>query len=141
MNSDRAEQIRQSRERELNRAHASLPSPFTTAVVGVSFVPFWPENLLALEESWLNADVNGLRVIIVRNPSNPYDSNACEVHIPALGEDMAMVGHITKSMAARLAPELDNGTIWQGAVAGLRIHPDHLDHPGLDIRLERIVGS
>ena len=136
---NRSEQIRQSRERELTRAHAPLPSPFTTAVVGVTFTSGYPNNVLSLEEAFLNADVSGeaLSCVLIRNPDNPFDSNAIEIHVPALGKDDSMIGHITKSMAARLAPELDAGTRWQGWVSAVKIHPEHLDRPGLEVRLER----
>ncbi len=140
---DQADKTRATRERVIERMANSklaptLPARFDSAVVGVSFTPHYPENLHALEEMWFAAEMTDekLAVVIIRNPANEYDSNACEVHVPALGE-MAMVGHLPKAMAARLAPELDNDVVWQGFVSFLRIHPDHEDRPGLEISLER----
>jgi HIRAN domain len=117
-----------------------LPSPFTAKVVGVSFTAHYPENLhrlgrlLEVSES---QGVEGVTAVIVRNPDNEHDYNACEVHVPALGE-WAMIGHLPALMAARLAPELDDGGTWQGQVVEVLVHPDHDDRPGITIHLQRI---
>jgi len=133
---DRAEQ----RDREVARTgHLPMVSPFATKVVGVSFVPAFPENLHALDRSALEAERQGepLVVILVRNPANAYDANAIEVHVPALGEEWAMIGHLTRPIAARMAPEIDAGTIWRAQVESVLIHPEHLDNPGISIRCAR----
>lgn len=136
--SDRGERIREQREKEMGRTTGSLPRDFDTAVVGCTFVDSYPDNIYALEQAYLNAGLLGEPVacIIVRNPDNPYDANACEVHAPSLG-NWAMLGHLTRPIAARLAPELDAGHIWQAHVSNVRIHPDHLENPGVDIHLTR----
>lgn len=131
----------QRRDAELARSHnARIGSPFATKVVGVSFVPAYPDNLWALDRSQVEAETGGepLAAILVRNPANEYDSNAIEVHVPALGSDWAMIGHLTRPIAARLAPELDAGVEWQAAVESVLIVPEHLDRPGISIRCERI---
>lgn len=136
---DRGAKIRSTREKELARNYVPrLPPDFTTKVVGVSFVPAYPDNLYSLEQHWLNAELVGepLAAVIVRNPDNAHDPNACEVHVPALGEK-GMIGHLTAPLAARLAPELDAGELWQGVVVGVRLDYDHLERPGLEVRLER----
>lgn len=136
---DLGAKIRATREKELARkAIGGLASPFSCAVVGITFVPTYPNNLFQLEEANFNAEAMGerLTVVIVRNPDNPHDSNACQVHAPALGDD-GMVGHLPGPVAARLAKELDTGVRWQGEISSIRVHQDHLDRPGLDITLKR----
>lgn len=140
---DRADQIRASRERQIERQQQSklrsiLPDHFDTTVVGVTFTPFYPGNLLSLEQALFEADMKGepLAAIIVREPDNEYDPNACAVHVPALGEE-GKIGYLTRPLASRLAPELDNGARWQATVRYLKIHDDHLSRPGIEIHLER----
>ena len=146
MNPDetRAETIRRQREEAVERFNlgktGALPDSFFSAVVGVSFVSGYPDNLYELERAALIASLGdeSLTAVIVRNPANAFDENACEVHIPALGRN-AMVGHLTRPTAARLAPELDGGTQWAGSVEYVRIDPDDISNPGLSIRLTRIT--
>lgn len=139
MTDDKADRIRATRERELAKTHTTLPPKFTSAVVGVSFTPRYPNNLYELEVAWNEAAVRDepLAAVLIRNPDNEYDAAAVEVHIPALGAS-GMVGHLTRPIAARLAPELDAGEIWEAHVVQVRIHPDHMDRPGLEIELEHI---
>lgn len=108
-------------------------------VVGVTFVGSYPHNLLALRDVSVDAEAKGERLtaVLVRNPANPHDHNAVEVHVPALGAEMAMIGHVSRDNAARLAPLLDQGVRFVVEVAGARIHPDHLDKPGIDIAIAR----
>lgn len=138
----RADQNRERRDAEVARTgnRAMGASSFYTKVVGVSFVPAHPDNLLALNQAQIEAQHSGepLSVVLVRNPGNAYDSNAIEVHVPALGEEWAMIGHLTRPIAARLAPEMDGGTRWAAAVESVLIHPDHLDNPGISINCARV---
>lgn len=90
------------------------------SVVGVSFVPEYPKNILSL----VNADM----VHLVRNPDNQYDQNAIEVRS---GDQL--LGHIPKDIAARLAPRMDAGTSYVAAVHHVRISPENPNNPGLDI--------
>ena len=142
---DFAERIRNQREREVERFNlgraGSLPSPFFAAVVGVTFVDGYPQNLYALEAASLDVIAFGderLAAVIIRNHDNPYDSNACEEHVPAHG-DAAMVGHPPRPIAARLAAELDSGIEWQAEVECVRISPDNPANPGLTVTLRRIT--
>jgi hypothetical protein len=140
--SDRAQQIRDRKDAELAQGERigfqPLPPRFSCAVVGVSFVDTYPDNIHSLELAWADAEIMGenLTAIVVRNPDNPHDRNACQVHVPALG-DHAFIGHINKVQAARLAPEIDRGAIWQAEITGVRTHPDHPDRPGIDVALTR----
>ena len=136
-------QRRQEMERIARLGPSPLPSPFTAKVVGVSFTPHYPENLHHLDvllrsvERHPGSHGEGAPAIILRNPDNAFDANACEVHVPALG-DMGMIGHLTAPIAARLAPELDTGVVWQAHVVEVLIHPEHTDRPGITVRLQRI---
>lgn len=111
-------------------------------VVGVTFVAGYPNNLLLLGEVAAAAEQRGerLAVVLVRNPANPHDANAIEVHVPALG-DMAMIGHLARDVAARLAPRLDAGDRYVTEVSWVRIDPTHLDRPGIDIAIARVVDA
>lgn len=139
MDESAAEKNARIRARELERkVIPPLPPTFQTGVVGVSFAPTYPANLHALEQAWLNAELLGERLAVVfrRNPDNAYDANAVEVHVPALG-DRGFVGHLTRPLAARLALELDAGVVWQAEVTYVKMHSDHPDRPGLDIKMWR----
>ena len=48
-----------------------------------------------------------------RDPSNPHDANAIQVHPAAGGEQ---VGWVPRELAAELAPELDGGREWAAVV-------------------------
>lgn len=141
---DAAGRIRSTRDKEVERVAsgrtAELAGSFRATVVGVTFTPTYPNNLHTLEQMQMDADMMGerLAVVIVRQPDNPYDANACEVHVPALGVE-AFVGHLTRPLAARLAPELDAGAKWRGSVVFVKIHDEHQDRPGLEIHLERVT--
>lgn len=105
-------------------------------VVGVTFVPTYPTNLHLLADITAGLSDERLPVILIRNPANAYDFNAVEVHIPALG-DMAMIGHIGRQHAAKLAPLMDSGVEFSAEVSWCRIDPDHFDKPGIDIAIRR----
>ena len=112
------------------------------AVVGVTFVPAYPNNLHMLAQ--VANDMPGsehLAVVLVRNPANPYDANAIEVHVPALGTDMAMIGHVDRHNAARLAPLLDQGIRFHTSITGVRINPNHMDRPGIDVSISRVQAA
>lgn len=119
--------------------NSPLVSPFSTKVVGVTFIPTYPYNLQALQDEWGEGHhEEPLTAILVRDPSNTHDPNAVQVHVPALG-DYAMIGHLPRAIAARLAPELDAGGIWDAGVTEVLITPGHEDRPGIAIRLKRIT--
>ena len=109
-------------------------------VVGVSFTKHYPTNLHVLQLAANGAEVAGepLPALLIRNPENPYDANAIEVHVPALG-DMAMIGHLSREIAQRMAPRIDQGDRYQATVHWVRINPDHPDRPGIDLRVARVI--
>jgi len=127
------------RDAETERTRGrKMVKQFSAKVVGVTFVPAYPDNLLDLELADSRAQLDGehLAVVLIRNPDNEYDSNAIEVHVPALG-DNGMVGHLTRPIAARMAPEMDKGILWSAEVESVLIDPDHLDRPGISITCKR----
>lgn len=118
-------------------------------VVGLSFVPGYPANVMALNEHLMAAQARAtgfvddggaetLRVILRRNPENPHDENAIEVHAPTLGRGRTMIGHVPRDLAARLAPSLDRGDEWSARVMHVLIKDDHPDRPGVEVALERV---
>lgn len=119
-------------------------------VVGMSFVPSYPDNLLRLREICEKESIASLGgggdfgddyepeklpAVIIRNPENEYDANACEVHVPALGRK-GMVGHVPRDLAARLAPLMDAGAQVRAWVDFVRIMPGKESNPGLTIGVE-----
>lgn len=112
---------------------------FESKVVGVSFVPGYPNNLHSLEEAAGRAYVKGeegLTALLVRNPNNEFDENAIEVHVPAIGDE-GMIGHLPRDLAGKLAPLIDDGMKWGAMVKNVYINPDHPDRPGIAIVVER----
>lgn len=105
-----------------------------TRVAGVSFTPNYPKNLHKLKEIQTNTGNEHLTVVLIRNPTNQYDTNAIEVHVPALGNN-GMVGHVAAPVAAQLAPAIDAGTPIQSDIFAIQINPTHPDRPGLEIRI------
>lgn len=136
-----SERMRVQRDAAIERDHGKPlgVDAFSTKVVGVSFTPHYPDNLHDLAASQERAERNGepLAVVLVRNPANNYDSNAIEVHVPALGQEMGFIGHLTRPIAARMAPEIDGGTPWAATIESVLIDPDHMDRPGIAIKCVR----
>lgn len=134
---DRAEQRQREHDR-LDRAKTKrlIPGPFASKVVGVAFTPSYPGNLMALQAAQDEALASGepLVVVLVRNPANEYDTNAIQVHVPALGDPAGFIGHLTSPVARRLAPQMDDGERWGGEIEDVLVHPDHPDRPGISIR-------
>jgi hypothetical protein len=127
------------RDREVERTKGRrMPSPFSAKVVGVSFVPGYPQNLIELSAVSDSARLQGepLTAVLRRNPKNEYDANAIEVHVPALG-DNGFIGHVVRPIAARLAPDMDAGGRWHAEVGDVLIDPDHMDRPGITINCKR----
>lgn len=61
--------------------------------------------------------ISGRRVILKREPHNPYDANAVKVYVFGL-EDY--IGYIPKEIAGRLAPILDRGSRYESYVLSKR---------------------
>lgn len=63
---------------------------------------------------------DGMKAGLVREPANPYDSNAIAVTLWAgnwlFGGKTAMIGHVKASLAERLAPLMDAGVQMRAVV-------------------------
>lgn len=120
-------------------------------VVGVTFVASYPANLHQLQAlyDWQaqatqasealpqGIKVEPLSVVLRRNPANRHDSNAIEVHVPALGDD-AMIGHFSRENAAIVAPMMDRGQRFKASVYRCRITKGQENRPGIDIEVTRL---
>jgi hypothetical protein len=100
--------------------------PFDLRVVGVTFQAGYPDVVYELL-----ARVP-VRVRLVREPENPHDRNAILVKV-----GRHVLGHVSRSMAKRLALELDRGIRWRAWVTRIDIHPDAPDNPGIWLSLKR----
>lgn len=87
---------------------------------------------------WGPEDVEPLAAVFIRNPDNPHDANAVELHVPGLGEAHAMIGHIPANKAARLAPSLDAGDKYRVGIGSVLIDPQHPDRPGISVVVQRV---
>ncbi len=76
-----------------------------------------------------------LPIVLIRNPDNPHDTNAVEVHQPSIG---GMLGHLPRDIAARVAPWLDAGHKLRVGVASVLVMPGSEDNPGVSLCVERI---
>lgn len=104
-----------------------LGDVFMTNVVGVTFVPGYPANVMSL-----NMDDE---MSLIREPENEHDSNAIAVHSWPIGP----IGHIGRGIAERLAPELDAGTKWSVELVEVGINSAHKSNPGVTIRCRRLA--
>lgn len=129
----------EQRDREVERSgHRKMASPFSAKVVGVSFQPGYPDNLHQLNALANEGQGNEpATVVLKRNPANKFDANAIEVHVPALGDGPGFIGHLTRPIAARMAPGMDAGEQWVAGIESVLVDPDHMDRPGISIRCER----
>lgn len=118
-------------------------------VVGVSFVD--PDNSkrrtlrgLCEERGLVNPGdrdmPESLAVVIRRNPENRFDANACEVHVPAIGED-GMIGHLPRDVAASLARFVDNGGKVGAALTGIFIAHHAPDNYGISVAVWEVTGG
>ena len=149
-----ADEVAARRQRVLDRTTgpADLPDTIQCAVVGMTFVDGYPGNVRALdrllnEDAWEN-EMTRLSGVsqrfepevageLRRDPANTHDANAVQVHVTAL-DDGSLIGHLPRAVAARLAPELDNGHRWSCTVTEVYTHSEHVDHPGVTVRLARV---
>lgn len=116
-------------------------------VVGVSFVD--PDNrkrallkALCEERGLVNpGDLDHpetISVVILRNPANRFDANACEVHVPLLE---GMLGHLPRDVAAKVAPFLDGGGQVAAALTGIFIAHAAPDNYGIAISVWEVSGD
>jgi hypothetical protein len=71
-------------------------------------------------------------ISLIRDPNNEWDANAIRVYYKT-----EMLGHVPREIAARLAPELDDGVEWK-ARCRFVIHPEHTSRPGVELAIKRL---
>lgn len=112
----------------------AVPDRFEVKVVGLSFRPGYPDNVLALAEAFAALPPGAAgEATLVRDVDNAHDANA--VAILAAG---AHVGYLPAALAAKVAPEIDAGTRFLVTGAEVLIHPEHPERPGLLVQVQRI---
>ena len=135
-----------------------MQKQFEFKVVGMTFLDelsygaVYPDDFFRLQEIDAAAKLAALgwdgsaedlefsgvvEVLLYRNPENPYDANAIEVHVPSLGR-RSMIGHVPRDLAARLAPSLDRGDKWDVRLGSVLVDPEHEDNPGALVVMECI---
>lgn len=73
-------------------------------VVGVSFRPGYPKNLVDIWEKCVAAGKNSVKAKLEREPNNQYDANAVKVMV-----DGVHIGYIPKEIAVETAEKMDKG--------------------------------
>lgn len=118
-----------------------LPSEWKVKAVGVTFIAGYPDNLHRLhqlqQQLARRLHAEPFPIVLTRDPDNKYDPNAIQIHQPIVG----MIGHIPRDLAARLAPELDNGTAWEAWVEQILITPGEENKPGILVGARRVTDS
>lgn len=81
---------------------------------------------------------DGMKADLVREPANPYDSNAIAVTLWAgnwlFGGKTAQIGHLKAPLAARLAPLMDAGVKMRAVVVS-HYAPMSFEHPRVSIEI------
>jgi hypothetical protein len=109
-------------------------APLTVKLAGVTFSPGYPQSLIELGSKMAAGEtVSGT---LRREPDNPHDPAAVAVWW-RLGPAEGMLGHLPRSVAGRIAPELDSGQAWDVVSVDVLIDPMYPDRPGATVRLAR----
>ncbi len=77
----------------------------------------------------------GARLLLVREPSNPFDPFAIGVQLPGWLFGSTQLGHLKAPLAKRLAPKMDAGVVMRAFVTS-RFAPEDREHPRLSIAIE-----
>lgn len=100
------------------------------AVVGVTFAPGYPFNLLRIGE--MQARGESVALSLRRDPDNKADPNAVAVIEDATGN---LLGHLPRGAAGRLAPLLDADESWEITEVAVTTIDYKPSQPGLRVRL------
>lgn len=107
-------------------ASKPMVSPFMAKVVGLTFAPGYPRNILQ------DGSIKNIRLLAVLD--NEYDEHAVAV----IGNYDTRIGWLPRAIASRLQSELiENHESWTAEVVEVLVHPDNPNNPGLLIRCRR----
>jgi hypothetical protein len=119
-----------------------LPAKFGVKLVGCSFIEGYPGTFHRLHHFWERGD--GPDLDLEREPDNPHDPNSVAVVVaPTMRPGGVMhrgglvVGHVPRSLAARLGPSLDDGDEWVVTFWQVLVDEANPNQPGLSIELHR----
>lgn len=101
-------------------------------VNGVTFRPGYPHTIFAVARE---AETGEVLVELRRNPDNPHDSNAVEVHVPMLGGE-SFIGFLPRPEAGIVAPRMDAGATATAELVEVFQLPVDPDRPGVVITVE-----
>jgi hypothetical protein len=119
-----------------------LPAKFGVKLVGCSFVEGYPTVFHHLHELWMGGD--GPDLDLAREPDNEHDPNSVAVVVAPtmrpggiMHQGGLVVGHIPRSLVARLGPSLDDGDEWVVTFWEVLLATGSEQQPGLSIQLHR----
>jgi hypothetical protein len=111
-------------------------------LVGISFVQGYPDTFHRLHDLWMSGD--GPDLDLLREKDNHHDANSVAVVVAptarpggTVHQGGLIVGHIPKSLAARLGPSLDDGDEWVVTFWEVLIASGSEQQPGLSVELHR----
>jgi hypothetical protein len=93
----------------------SLPD-FHTPVRGYAFAAVPPPRAAVLDA--------GTSVALIREPDNPADPMAVGVWLLESGEPRWRLGYLDRTVASRIAPRLDAGSVVEAVLDGWVEEPD-----------------
>jgi len=96
-------------------------------VVGLTFYELYPDVVL---ENY--PDFPDEAPYLVREADNPYDENAVAVYLA----DYKM-GHLSRTAAETVGPDMDKGVVWHVSSAMVKLHPDKPQQPGVELVIIR----
>lgn len=101
-------------------------------VVGVTFRPGYPDNILALGERCNEGKFP--KITLEREPENPHDPRAIKIMV-----DGEHFGYVAKAENEQLAANLDAGAKYKCSVEEVRVSDKNPRKPGFSIRAVRLV--
>jgi hypothetical protein len=113
-----------------------MASTFSAPVVGVTFAEPYPDTLLEIGARLEDGGV--VKVMAVHDLNNSHDPNAVELWACMKEGDVRM-GYLPAAIAERMAPELDDGTTFDGEVEAILVSPQNPTQPGARVRFQKII--
>jgi hypothetical protein len=111
----------------ITRPKARKGRGVSVSVVGLMFYPRYPDVVLKNFPDFPSGPP-----CLEREPENPYDSNAVAVYV---GDDK--IGHLSRTVAETVGPDMDKGVVWHVSSAMVKLHPDKPEQPGVELVIIR----